>query len=380
MEEKDINKKSKQKRILFRISRPYHLLLAIAFATKLKQNDNSRIKNYLIMVDSFNKGEIYNECLNLWGNNLFEKILILPLSQNIYKNKNKILHCIMERENIKIIKNFTRKILPNIIYVFNDVAPYSQAALQIQQRFNCGKAIYIEDGTGPYWCKTNLSNIEKIKLFLNTYIYYGGHYPQPSFQGSHPQITEMYVNCPELIDRKRYSRLKINKIDENLFNIFKSSKFFKKLLCFSGCKISELNETQYIIVLPQATIVERNNKVLNLYKLLFKKLIEKKYNFIIKYHPKDYNKKYIQIKSELITEIPTYLPLEIIYIILRDTNRKISIIGDISTSILITPGVLLPNAKVYSLIKMMDYKNKEMIEKFKNRVNMIRSLEEIEGL
>lgn len=380
MKKKDINKKLKQKRILFRISTPYHFLLAIAFATKLKQNDNSKIKNYLIMVDSFNKGEIYNECLNLWGNNLFEKILILPLPQNIYKNKNKILYCIMQRENIKIIRNFTRKILPNIIYVFNDISPYSQSALQIQKRFNCGKAIYIEDGTGPYWCKTNLSNIEKIKLFLNTYIYYGGHYPQPSFQGSHPQITEMYVNYPELIDKKRYSHLKINKIDNNFYNVFEKSKLLEKMLSFSECNINKFNKIHYIINLPRSSIIEKNNKLFVLYKELFKRLIEKKHRFAIKYHPRDYYKKYMQIENKLIYDIPTYLPLEIVYIMLRNINKKISIIGDISNSILITPGVLLPNAKVYSLIKMMDFKNKEMIEKFKNRVNMIRSLEEIEGL
>ena len=88
----------------------------------------------------------------------------------------------------------------------------------------------------------------------------------------------------------------------------------------------------------------------------------------------------MQIENKMIFNIPDYLPIEIIYIMLKKINKEISLIGCNSTSILITPGILLPDAKVYSLIKMIDYKDKEIIEKFKNKVKMINSLEEIEGL
>ena len=132
--------------------------------------------------------------------------------------------------------------------------------------------------------------------------------------------------------------------------------------------------------MPHPASTKNNTRYFTSYEELFKKIIEKKYKFAIKYHPSDNDKKFTQIENKLIFKIPNYLPIEIIYIMLRNINKNIYIIGDDSTSIFITPGVLLPDAKVYSLVKMIGYKNEEIIEKFKDRVIMIKSLKEIEGL
>jgi hypothetical protein len=367
-----LNKEIK-KNVLFVTSRPQHILLSIMLATKFKLDQNFNTKNYLIILDFFNEANIYEECLYFWNDNPFYKIIILPPKNNKYR----VLRYIKERKTIKKIKSITKKINPNTICTFSDVSPFFQAPLQIQQKLNCGKTVYVEDGIAPYY-KRSILNIQKIKRYLEHYIY-GIDYL--SSLGTHPQITEMYVNYPELIDKKRYSHLKINRINRNLYNIFEKSKFIEKLLSFSECDIySKLDKIRYIIVLPQSDAFKKNNKLLILYKEIFKKLIKKKYNFAIKFHPTDYNKNYMQIENKLIFEIPSYLPIEIIYIMLRNINKEISIIGSSSTAILINPGILLPCAKVYSLIRMSDYRNEEIIKKFKNRVRMINSLEEIEGL
>lgn len=369
-----MNKKIK-KTVLFVTGRPYHILLSIMFATKYKLDQNLNVKNYLMIIDSFNEANIYKDCLNFWGDNPFYKILVLPLKDDKFR----VLRYVKQRKCIKNIIKTTKKIIPNTICTFNDTDPFLQAPLQIQQKLNCGKAIYIEDGSSAYY-KMNIPHILKIKQYLKRYIYGSGYIYLP-FDGSHPQITEMYVNYPELIDRKRYLHLKIKGIDKSLYNIFKKSKFLEKLLSSSDYDIySKLKKIQYIIILPHPDNTKKNNKYFILYKELFKKITEKKYNFAIKYHPTDYSKKYTQIENKLIFEIPNYLPIEIIYIMLRNINKNIHIIGDSSTAIFITPGVLLPDAKVYSLVKMIGLKNEEIIEKFKNRIKMINSLEEIEGL
>ena len=369
-----MNKEIK-KTVLFVTGRPHHILLSIMLATKFKLDQNFNVKNYLMMVGSFNKGNMYKDCLNFWGDNPFYKILVLPLKEYKYR----VLRYIEERKYNKKIKRITKKIIPNIIYTFNDTAPHTQSALQIQQKLNCGKAIYIEDGTNSY-CKMNKPHILNIKQYLKRYMY-GSDYIYLPFHGSHPQITEMYVHYPELIDRKRYPHLKIKGIDKGLYNIFEKSKFLEKLLSYSDYDIyCKLKKLQYIIILPHPDSTKNNTRYFTLYEELFKKIIEKKYRFAIKYHPSDNSKKFTQIENKLIFEIPNYLPIEIIYIMLRNINKNIYIIGDDSTSIFITPGVLLPDAKVYSLVKMIGYKNEEIIEKFKDRVIMIKSLKEIEGL
>ena len=369
-----MNKKI-NKTVLFVTGRPYHILLSIMFAAKYKLDQNINVKNYLMVIDSFNKANIYKDCLNFWGDNPFDKIFILPLKDDKFR----LLRYAKQRKCIKKIIKTTKKIIPNTICTFNDMNPFLQAPLQIQQKLNCGKAIYIEDGSASY-CKRNIPHIQKIKQYLNYYIY-GSDYIYLPFGGSHPQITEMYVNYPELIDRKRYPHLKIKRIDKSLFNIFEKSEFLEKLLSSLDYDIySKLKKIQYLILLPHPDTTKKYNKYFILYKELFKKITEKKVNFAIKYHPADCSKKPTQIENKLIFEIPNYLPIEIIYIMLRNINKKIHIIGDSSTAIFLTPGVLLPDAKVYSLAKMVGYKNKELIKKFKNRINMINSLEEIEGL
>lgn len=345
------------------------------FATKFKLNQKFDVNNYLIMVDSFKGANIYKKILNSWDDNPFYKIFVLPLDKYDYR----IFNYIEQRRINEIIKKITKKIIPDTVCIFNDMASYSQSILQIQMKLNCGKAIYIEDGLAPY-CEISIKHTPELKKLFQRYIYLGNRYLYLPFQGSHPQITEMYVNYPELIDKKKYSHLKINKIDSNLYKIFEKSKFTEKLLSFTEYDINKLKKIQYILILPHSSTLKKNNRVFILYEELFKKFIEKKYNFAIKYHPRDYDKKYMQIEDKSFFEIPSYLPVEIIYITLRNINKEISIIGDSSTSILITPGVLLPNAKVYSLIKMVDYKYEEIIEKFKERVIMIKSLTEIEGL
>lgn len=369
-----MNKKI-NKTVLFITGRPYHILLSIMFAAKYKLDQNFNVKNYLMMIDSFNRANIFKDCLNFWDDNPFYEILILPLKDEKFR----LLSYAKQRKCIKKIKKTTKKIIPNTICTFNDMGPFLQAPLQAQQKLNCGKAIYIEDGSTPYHMK-NMPHIPKIKQYLKRYIY-GSDYIYLPFNGSHPQITEMYVNYPELIDRRTYSHLKIKGIDKSLYNIFEKSKFLEKLLSSLDYDIySKLKKIQYVIILPHPNTTKKYNKYFILYKELIKKITEKKCNFAIKYHPADCSKKYTQIENKLIFEIPNYLPIEIIYIMLRNINKNIHIIGDSSTAIFITPGVLLPDAKVYSLVKMAGYKNEEMIEKFKNRVKMINSLEEIEGL
>jgi len=369
-----MNRNIRKETNLFIAHTPYHILLSIAFARDFLMKQLCKVRNYLIIIDDFSDAELYKKALCLGFDNPFCQILVLPT----YKIKPRLLHYIRQRIKAKIIMELTRQEKPNNIYVFNDFGQEAQSALFAQKNLRCGKGIYIEDGLAPY-SDYRVSPRSKIKLFLNRLVY-GKYFIDIHFHGSHPQIKEMYATFPELISKKRYLNIKVNKIDSEVFDIFKESKFIEiliKLVRYDFNKISKIN---YLIILPHSEVFEKDKKIFYVFNEIIENFVNKGIKFAIKYHPREDHYNYIATKSKLICKIPKSLPIELIYIFLRKKNIKISVIGYNSTA-LFTAVKLLPNAKIYSIYKIIKGESKGLNNKFRSiGIRVIDSIEEIVNL
>ena len=366
-----MNKGRYQENLVFIAHTPYHILLSVALAFAHVVRHSNKVRIYLVIVNDFQDSSLYKKCLDLWENNPFSQILVLPNC----KVKQRLLHYILQRKNTLIITKFIKKITPNIIYVFNDLSCEAQVALYTQHQLKFGKSIYVEDGAAPYISYEKVP-ISKVKLFLKR-IVYGNYFINLFNHGTHPQITEMWVNFPELINKKSYSNIKINKINYKLFDIFRNNQFLEMLTKQKGYSLNDFDKISYIVILPFSDSYKMNRKIFYTFKILIKELTKNKIRFAIKYHPRekcyDY---YIPIKNKFICEIPKFLPIELLYVLMRNKTEKITIVG-LSSTALITAGIFLKNARIYSLCRITGTRPR-LINKFRDfGIEDIKSIEQI---
>lgn len=366
-----MNKDRYQENSVFIAHTPYHILLSVALAFTHVVRHSNKVRIYLVIVNDFQDSSLYKKCLDLWENNPFSQVLVLPNC----KVKQRLLYYILQRKNTLTITKFIKKITPNIIYVFNDISHEAQAALYTQHQLKFGKSIYVEDGAAPYMNYRKVS-ISKVRLFLQ-HIIYGNYFINLFNHGTHPQISEMWVNFPELINKKSYSNIKINKINYKVFDVFRNNQFLEILMELKGYNLNDFDKINYIIILPCSDSYKMNRKIFDTLKILINELTKNKIRFAIKYHPREKSYDYyIPIKNKFICKIPKYLPIELLYLLMRNKKEKITIVGHSSTA-LITARILLKNARICSLCRITGTKSM-LLDKFRDLgIKNIKSIEQI---
>lgn len=342
----EIIDKSNKKVNLFFTNTPYHILLAIAFANSLIQSENC-FENNLIIIDNFNGAAIFKKSLELWGNNPFNRIWILDSDSS----KTRLEHYITERKKVNEIKKIIKNSKPKFLYTNNDVSNIGKAIIMHSKKFRTCKCIYVEDGIEPYLNNGKGKKLSQFRLMMQKIIY-GKHSMYVPFHGANPGIDEINCNYPELIDKKKFIGKKIKKINFNIYRVFEDLDFVKILLSFMKIDIDEILKIKYIFVLPHSDLVKNNP----IYFKIIKKYINKKNNNIaIKYHPREKNIGYFKLENESIYSIPKVLPIELIYLILKEKKSGNIIIGLRSTS-LMTSRIILPESETYILITPSDSK------------------------
>ena len=318
---------------------PYHIILAYGLA----RASYAKSSNQLIIIADFeNADKIYSILKNM-DQSPFQKI---HFRLGRYGTKEfGTTRITRMTKNIKVIKKiYDHTQLPIYAYIFNDANAEGQYLAYLNKKHG-GINVYVEDGFGAY----SNSKLKKLSppLEFASKILYGKWYENIIVLGTSEHIDRSLLHSPQFA-RKELRKRPIYRIDTEIIGLAQS--LCEHIVRFNEIDLANIPPT--IVILPHSSFIDSFNSptIINTYRSLIEKIIDKGERLAIKYHPREEKRDYIGICGPQLFEIPRSIPIEALFIGLIEKPPK-TIIGDISTSLLTAKKLFDNRTNVISIIK-----------------------------
>lgn len=304
-------------------------------------------KNDLILFQDFFVGQDLEHILN----EIFDNVYMFHGS--ILKKKNSYLYKLYMYNYLNSTLKKNIKTPYNNVFLILDYNYPEMLIIKLTNLLSKDTTYYwIEDGSTPYF-KINVKNkglgsnryslkFREIifKYLLNLKEYY--HYDK--VPGQHFLITKQYVSFPRLVTNE-YRNKETLKISNTIVTIGINSVFQNISRKFKS--------KSALILLDKLERYDNKNEVIKLYDEISKNLVDYGYDVYYKYHPREEEEIEVLKKN---TQLNKNVAIEAYY---PDLDSQHSIVIGTSTNGLQT--AVQMNIKTFSLIKILNYKDKELV-------------------
>ena len=322
---------------LYLTATPYHILLSSGLAL-----NNNKNKKFLVIRPDFPNYDLIMKSFKMWKNCPFDDIILLNgnFSPKYKKMNSSLKYLLSSVDNLNKVKKIPIFKNKANIYVFNDNFPEYQ---YLCHKNKTGKNIYVEDGSAAY--SYNLRNTKNYLKHLFDKILFGKWYYRVSeLVGTSPYIDECLVFYPNLINKSLKNK-KLNKIPNEIFSNLNKYDYIDVLSDVYNISIPNVDS---LIVLERFEYLKENSLLddyLNVINAVITNDLKNNKSILIKYHPREINH-YIDIKDKNIHYIDQSIPMEVVYLVLK--NKKVNCIYGTTSTSLITSKIILPAVKVIS--------------------------------
>ena len=321
----------------------YHFLLFLIIASKDvgsthiyfhvsdEIDEKVKILMRILVEEVLGQSNVSLEFINI--RNLFIKKNIRFVREYLIYNflKNDIIHL-----NINNLKS---------VFVYNDTYVFIKKLINFFRKHN-KKIHLVEDGLAIY--RDYKVTVSELYKFLYRLVYWVKF---TSFIWEFTLYDGVYAVYPSKIRTDIHYKKKYKINLRSLLKLVNRSTIeriintFNEILFLKG-----IDKIDLIFVLPHSeSLIDINSYIFYLREFLTKVTRENRIKILVKYHPREKNKYLDEFTHcQKIYEIPSFFPIELIYLIFQIYKIKVDfIVWDISTA-LFTAKELLPNIKVIS--------------------------------
>jgi len=310
-------------------------LLATALAADLRERTGQACR--LLFVPGMPDVAVFADAVAGWPDSPFDHVRFIDPHRRPARSRAQLLR------ELRVELDAAE---PRSLWVFNDREEDSQALLSwALRRFPSAERFCVEDGSLAYTGFTYPAQGVTTRWRQRLRVGRGWH--DVRVLGTHPLVQQFVAIHPQLL-RPELRQRPTRQFPAAALAAQPLRSLATAMCARSGFAASSVAAGAVLLSLSHSSYADRNPDYCRLVQACVQRLRSRQAPWFFKYHPRETAADPLGLLGAgMVVEVPRSLPVECIYLLLRD--RPLTVIGGMSTSLL-TAGLLMPQVRCAALV------------------------------